>query len=246
MIKFITNLPALFIPKIKCLVLTDLHIGLEHELFRLGVVIQPQAEKFKEKISELIKLTKAKILVILGDVKHKVPGISYREMKEIPKFFDSIKADIHITLGNHDSYLKKLLEKKVKFYSSRGFKLKKYGFFHGHAWPSEEVIKCDYIFMGHIHPIIELKNKFGFKSLERVWLKGKLKKDVIENKYKCKTGKLNLIVLPAFNKLLGGVIVNKKLEGNISPIFKKKFIDMKKLKVYLIDGTFMGELDNII
>lgn len=241
--------PALFISEEKILVIADLHIGLEHELYASGIVIPPQAEKFSKLINKLIKATKAKTLVIVGDVKHEVPGISYREMKEIPKLFSSLteKTKVIVCLGNHDTYLNELAPKEVKIYSSRGFKIGEYGFFHGHAWPSKKLMQCDYLFMSHIHPAMEFRDKLGYRAMEQVWVTGKLDKGLVKRKYKIKKcGKLKTVILPVFNRLLGGVALNSTVEkGLIGPLLANKFLDIQKSKVFLLDGTFLGNVDNL-
>lgn len=248
-IKFLTNFPALFLEKKKILVVSDLHIGLEYELFQSGIIIPSQAEKFIKIIDDLLQRTRAKSLIILGDVKHKVPGISFREGREIPKFLEKMskKVVIRITLGNHDTEIKEIAPKKVKIYSSRGFKLGKYGFFHGHAWPSKELMQCDYLFMGHVHPAIEFGDRFGYRALEQVWVDGKLEENLIKKRYKIKkVGKLRTIILPAFNHLLGGLALNKTVkEELIGPLLANKLFDVDRAKVYLLDGTFLESIENL-
>jgi putative SbcD/Mre11-related phosphoesterase len=249
MIRFIRDYPALFIPKEKILVIADLHLGLEHELFKSGIVIPPQAEKFKKIIDYLIRQTKAETLMILGDIKHKVPGISFREMKEIPKLFLHLVKEIKIVCvkGNHDDNISSLLPKEVKIFSSRGFRIGKYGFFHGHAWPSKKLMQCDYLFMGHVHPCLEFRDSFGYRSIEQVWIKGELDKNLVKKKYKIKkTGKLEIIILPVFNKLLGGVAVNKVASKElIGPLLSNNFLNVKKSKAYLLDGTYLGKIEKM-
>jgi putative SbcD/Mre11-related phosphoesterase len=249
MIRFIRDYPALFIPKEKILVIADLHLGLGHELFKSGIVIPPQAEKFKKIIDYLIRQTKAETLMILGDIKHKVPGISFREMKEIPKLFLHLVKEIKIVCvkGNHDDNISSLLPKEVKIFSSRGFRIGKYGFFHGHAWPSKKLMQCDYLFMGHVHPCLEFRDSFGYRSIEQVWIKGELDKNLVKKKYKIKkTGKLEIIILPAFNKLLGGVAVNKVASKElIGPLLSNNFLNVKKSKAYLLDGTYLGKIEKM-
>lgn len=248
-IKIITDCPALFVSDKKILVITDLHLGLEYELYKSGIIISPQAKKFQKILDKLIKMTKAETLIILGDIKHEVPGISYREEKEIPKLFNYLTERVQVICckGNHDTHLHEILPKGVKIYSSRGFKLGVYGFFHGHAWPSKKLMRCDYLFMGHIHPAVEFKDKFGYRFLEHVWIKGKLNKELVKKKYKIKkTGKLQTIILPAFNKLLGGVAVNLAADEElIGPLLANKFFDINKSKAYLLDGTFLGDIKKL-
>ena len=245
-IRFVKDFPALFIQEEKALVISDLHLGLEHELFKAGIFIPPQAEKFKKSIEFLIKTTKAKTLVILGDIKHKVPGTSFREMKEIPKLFSSLikKVKVVCVKGNHDDKISSLLPKEIKIFSSRGFKLGKYGFFHGHAWPSKSLMRCDYLFMGHFHPCIEFKDSFGYRIVEQVWVKTRINKVVAKKKYKIKnTGKLEVIIFPSFNKLVGGLILNRIEKSELArPLISKNFIDLKNSNFYLLDGTPLGKI----
>jgi len=248
-IRFITDCPAVFIPEKKALVIAELHLGLEYELYKSGVTIPPQGERFRETVDKLIEQIKAKTLIIVGDIKHKVPGSTIREDKEIPKFLNSLKEKIKIVLvkGNHDDQIEEIIPQGVKVYSSRGLKLGKYGFFHGHAWPSKKLMDCNYLFMAHIHPAIEFKDMFGYRSVLHVWLKGQLNKELIKKKFKIKkTGKLITIVLPTFNNILGGVAVNKVAEKEaIGPLFKNKIFDMNSSKAYLLDGTYLGAIKQL-
>lgn len=248
MIKFIIDYPALFISEEKVLVIGDLHIGLEHELYQSGIIIPPQAKKFSKIINKLIKATKTETLVILGDVKHEVPGISYREMREIPKFFSSLvdKIRVIVCLGNHDTYLKELALKEVKIYSSRGFKIGKYGFFHGHAWPSKKLMECDWLLMSHIHPAIEFVDKLGYRNIEQVWVRGKLNVKLVKKKYKIKKcGKMQTIIFPTFNRLLGGLALNSTFNKEYLGPLLVNIINVDKCKLYLLDGTFLGNVKHL-
>ncbi|MDI6798655.1 MAG: metallophosphoesterase [Candidatus Aenigmarchaeota archaeon] len=246
-VRFIADFPALFITDKKILVISDLHVGLEHELFRVGVVIPPQAEKFQKDIDHLARITKAKNLVILGDIKHKVPGISYREEKEIPKLFSNLieKFQVICVRGNHDDNISTLLPKEVKIYPSRGFRIGKYGFFHGHTWPSKKLMQCDHLFMGHTHSMIQFKDKFGYRIIEPVWMRSRIYRDKIKEKYKVKrTGELEVIIVPAFNRLLGGTSINVKTASDelLGPLLKNNFIDIDNAELYLLDGAYLGKV----
>jgi hypothetical protein len=248
-IRFLADFPAIFITDKKILVISELHLGLEYELYKSGIRIPSQRRKFEETIGQLIELTKAKILVILGDIKHKVPGSTIREDVEIPKFLESLRQKIKVVLvkGNHDDRIEGIVPPGIKIYGSRGFKIEKYGFFHGHAWPSKKLMVCDYLFMGHVHPAIEFRDSFGFRSVLNVWLKGRLNQKLVEEKYKIKkTGKLNAIVVPTFNNILGGAALNRITEErHTGPLFVNKVFDVDNAKVYLLDGTYLGILKSI-
>ena len=250
MIKFIENSPSLLIEEESILVIGDLHIGLAYELQKGGLNIPKQIPNFEKRIEKLLKKTKAKTLIILGDVKHEVPGINYPEMVDIPKFLERLskKVDIHICKGNHDTHLEKIVSNKIKIHSSGGFRIKNYFFYHGHEWPSENFLNCSHVLLSHVHPVFEFKDKFGYKVTRPVWLKIKVKKNNFFKKYKTnKLGKIEIILIPSFNKLLGGFPINNaNSEENIAPIFRNNIIDLKNSEIYLLDGTYLGKLKNII
>jgi len=247
-IKLLVDYPAAFVEEKKALVITDLHLGIEQDLFRSGITINPQAEKFAKVLNNLIQQLRAKYLIILGDVKYEVPGTSLRELKQIPKFFDALEdVKIFISKGNHDAGLEDILPSYVSLRGSRGFRMHEYGFFHGHAWPSKSLMQCDYLFMGHLQPAIEFCDSFGFRSIEQVWLKGKLNREKVKERYKTKkVGRLNLLILPSFNKLSGSLILNRTPPSELlGPVISKGFAELERFNVHLLDGTYLGKLGSI-
>ena len=69
----------------KTLVIADLHIGLEYELRKKGIFIFSQYEKMKNRIISLLEKTKAKRIILLGDLKHNIPRATFEEYRENPK-----------------------------------------------------------------------------------------------------------------------------------------------------------------
>ena len=247
-VRFITDYPAAFIPEIKTLVVAELHLGIEYDLYKSGIYIEAQRKTFLKTIERLVKMTKAKKIILLGDVKHKVPGSTIREDREIPLFLQELSKTLKVILvkGNHDDRLEEIIPSGIKMVSSHGIKIGKYGFFHGHAWPSKKLLSCEYLLMGHIHPALEFVDKFGFRSIEQVWVKGNLNQEKVKKKFDMKkVGKLNLVILPVFNKMLGGVPINKiKRQELIGPILSSDLVDLEKSNIYLLDGTYLGNLKN--
>jgi putative SbcD/Mre11-related phosphoesterase len=224
--------------------------GIEYELYKSGIKIPSQVAEMKKNIFDLIKKTKAKHFIILGDVKHDVPGISYQEIKEIPELMKELskKIKVDLCLGNHDTYIKQLSPEEIKIHESEGFKIKKFGFIHGHAWPSKELLSCDCLISGHTHPIIQFTDKFGYRIIEPVWIKNRIDKEKIKKRYRVETtGNLELIIMPAFNHLLGGTPVNVKRNNDelLGPLFRNDFVDMENTELYLLDGTYLGKLKEL-
>jgi putative SbcD/Mre11-related phosphoesterase len=226
--------PILFIRKINSLAITDLHFGIENELRKKGINLPNQKEKFLRILREAKEETKAKRLIIIGDVKHKVPGISLSELKNLKEFFEELTKDfkVIVTKGNHDDRLEDILE-NVKIFSSRGFRINEFGFFHGHAWPFSHLWNCKYFIVGHLQAAVEIREK-NVKEIKKV---------IIKSKPKIKKGNVKeIIVLPSFNDFAGNFIINKNKE--LTGIFQR-IIDPENSEVFLLNGISLGSIKDL-
>lgn len=231
---------------IRILLVADLHIGIEAELREKGINIPSQTEKIASKLYSLITNNSIDELIILGDVKHNVPLTSKQELYEIPSIFEKLNAAvkrIHVTPGNHDGKLKDLIPKWVDFYSSKGFVYDVVGFFHGHTWPSKEVMYCPKVIMAHEHPTIQFVETLGGVDYRQCWVKANLNQK-IANKY-YPDSKSEIVIIPAFNDLCGGTALNDQESKFLSPILTNKLVDMDKADIYLLDGTYLGKLEDL-
>ncbi|MGC8993547.1 MAG: metallophosphoesterase [Candidatus Aenigmatarchaeota archaeon] len=226
--------PILFIRKINSLAITDLHFGIENELRKKGINLPNQKEKFLRILREAKEETKAKRLIIIGDVKHKVPGISLSELKNLKEFFEELTKDFKVIVakGNHDDRLEDILE-NVKIFSSRGFKINEFAFFHGHAWPFSHLWNCKYFIVGHLQAAVEIREK-NVKEIKKV---------IIKSKPKIKKGNVKeIIVLPSFNDFAGNFIINKNKE--LTGIFQR-IIDPENSEVFLLNGISLGSIKDL-
>jgi hypothetical protein len=229
----------------KTLVITDLHLGIEYEIFRSGITIPSQVEKIEKKLDLIIKQNKVKHLVILGDLKHQVPNISWQEYNEIPKFLEHFsKIKVSVIKGNHDGDIERLVPKKVDVHETSGFKVKDVLLTHGHAWPSKEDMKAKYLVMGHVHPAIEFFTE-KFRSVEPCWVKCEVDNKSLEEKFGVKTNFKQGIVMPSFNHLIGGMAFNSKSFEPLGPLLKNEVLKWKEGEIYLLDGTFLGRLNEL-
>ncbi|MFH1327512.1 MAG: metallophosphoesterase [Candidatus Bathyarchaeota archaeon] len=266
--------PALhFMDTEKTLVVTDLHLGFECELAQMGINLPSQTSKIRDNLIKLLENSKPNRLIILGDLKHSIPNISNQEWQEIPQFFESISekvAKIELIPGNHDTGISRFLRAGLKIASDRGLllgKKEKIGFFHGHAWPSPKLFEADYWATGHSHPVIQFKGMFSFRTIRPVWVKipldgekiasaflkhrnvklnGKNPTNVLRDKFGVEVKCTNLIVMPAFNDLLGGLALNAKNQEELKgPLLKCEGADLNRAEVFLTDGTFIGTLKDL-
>jgi hypothetical protein len=72
------------------LVLADVHLGIEHDLYYSGVNIPSQIARRLDRIVAYIEEVKPDRVILLGDIKHNVPRTSYQEEDEVPYFLSEI------------------------------------------------------------------------------------------------------------------------------------------------------------
>lgn len=234
--------PALFIKNEKILVISDLHIGIEEELKEYGLHSGSQTEKLLENITEICKKYNPKDIFLLGDIKHNIPSSTIQERKDVKKFLERIKGfgKIHILPGNHDGNIDKIVPKEIIVHPSNGISIDNIGLIHGHRWPKKEIIECEKIIMGHTHPTIMLTDRMNFKIYEPCWVKTKLIKSRVKEKFSVEKN-TEIIIIPTFNSLCGGVAINK--DGIVGPF--SKIIDIENSDIYLLDGTLLGKVKDI-
>ncbi len=229
------------------LVIADLHIGIEHQMFESGAKMPSRTDDMKHRLLKLLADTGAERLAIAGDVKHSVPLSSFQESREIPRFFDELLAvvdNIQIAPGNHDGHLSRFLPEGVVLHSSKGFVLGDAGIWHGHAWPSAEVMASETVIFAHLHPVALFVDNLGTKGTAKCWLRGKWSKKRCAEKYE-KVGK-EFILMPAFNDMCGGTYMNEKNARLFGVVARNKLANIQNAEMYLQDGTQLGKVrDNL-
>jgi len=224
------------------LLLSDLHYGVEAEMLRGGVWIPNRSTARTEKVLKLIKQTKSKRLILLGDVKHQVPHNSKQQRTDLEQFFMATTriATVEIIPGNHDGGLKDIAPSEVIFHKSTGSVIGNIGLSHGHAWPSQEVMNSELLVMGHEHPALSFRDRLDKLHSEPCWLRAPM----IEHEKYDKVPK-QLIVMPAFGELAGRTMNREPLKG-LGPILRNGLADLSKARVETLEGLDFGELGSLI
>lgn len=220
--------------------IADMHIGIEMALRRAGFNIPSQLPKISSAVESLASY--ADRLLILGDVKHRITHATHREDREVRAIMqDIMKAfkAVMVTPGNHDGGLKGLMPEGCEVTAAHGTVVDGVGAFHGHVWPSDAVMASDRIVMGHVHPSVLLENSFGGRANEKCWMRAKLsKRRVLERYSACP---LELIVAPAFNPLITGSPINAPGGGRLGPLLRNDLVNERSMDLYLLDGTNLGK-----
>jgi hypothetical protein len=230
----------------KVLVAADIHLGIEYELWLGGANIPSQTKRILAKLQSYIEMVRPDRLVLLGDIKHNVPRMSWQERDEVPAFLGSLleKVDVDLVPGNHDGGLADLVPPDIRMLPASGYLLDNVGYFHGHSWPDVELFRSEMLIASHIHPTIRLIDPLGYSSIEQVWVRSPVDSALLEKHYGCGLKSPPMIIVPAFNELCGGrplnVIYGDCDRGPIS-----KMADLDLAEIYLLDGTHLGRLDKI-
>lgn len=180
MIKLIKNHPA--IQYKDYLVIADLHLGIEREYWEKGYEMPSQKEELLKRIKKIKGKTEK--LIILGDIKHNIPLITYREEKEIPEFINELKKifnEVIIIKGNHDGNLERLTP------CMKEYIIDDVAFIHGHT-VSKQALQAKKIIAGHMHPVFTYKNHLGINQSMKCFII---------------TPKI-IIIMPAFTELSAG------------------------------------------
>lgn len=276
-LKPIGSEPALLLRhgKERVVVLGDLHIGWEVTLAQQGIHIPSQTGRMLARLKTIIEKEKPTGLLMLGDVKHSVAAAELEEWRDVPEFFEALLKlvpSIRVILGNHDGNLEPLTPSQVELIPATGIALwKHFGLFHGHAWPAPEILGCQTLILGHLHPAVTLRDPLGYRLTRPAWitascdpfklLEGSLKAAgvhgkgeaarILFEKYRVKPLATKCVFVPPFNDFLGGRPVNaKRIEEHhvgesLGPILRSGAVDIEGAEVHLLDGTYLGHVKQL-
>ncbi len=237
------NVPALTVGS--ALVIGDLHIGVESHMRAKGFHIVSRTKEMLESIEGAADDCVGR-LVVIGDVKDSVPGSTKQEYAEIPDFFERLfeRFDIiDVVRGNHDTGIEGFLPGRVKVHPATGMRLDDVGLVHGHRWPSQEVMACRTLVMAHNHPAVMFVDGVGKIMTEPCWIRGRFKAGssdaypVLPERF---------IVVPAFNRMLGGSPMNSEDVEPIGPILGSELVDFDGSRLYLLDGVDLGRRSDLM
>ena len=221
----------------------DLHIGLENEMRVRGVHVPSQTFRMEK---ELVGLAEGHDgIVLLGDIKHQVPGSSKQEYLEIPRFFTALKkaySEVHLVRGNHDTNIEAMLPEGIHIHPATGFVMDDVGFVHGHTWPSPKVMSKKYLVMAHNHPAVIFEDSMHTNQIEPCWVRCRFRESATQRYLELPK---EVIIVPALNRNLGGSPINFENPRLLGPFFSQDLIDLDAARVYLMDGVFLGNVGSL-
>ena len=229
--------------------IADIHLGYERSLGKKGIIVKSRTGEILLTILKILEQEKPNYLVMVGDIKDELFGASPGTAREMELFFHKLQGSVKniiVVKGNHDGRIEELLPDTIQMVGPRGWIVEGIGFFHGHSWPSADVLESPILVTAHNHPTFAsiLAGERYFYHPSRI--RGKLdavkaiehypeaKRDRIEN--------AEIIVMPSFTKTGKGVVVNKD-RVFLGPVLGNGFLCEKLSKAYLLDGTDLGYID---
>lgn len=266
-LEIIKNEPALLLHEgsRRVLVVGDLHIGYERVLFKQNYYSTNLATRITTQFEQLVTELDPTEIIILGDLKHSIRDFSKQEFQQIAQLLLNLQQNAAVTIirGNHDADLELVVPDATQIISSRGFRLrfksKHVYLLHGHAIPSADILSCDSLIMGHIHPAITISTLKEKSSIHRVWVRTGWKPTIIEalrnwlgedtfgsedNVIK-KVLQMKVLIIPAYLDLLQGHILNadsSKLQQG-TPLFRH--LSQENAEIIMLDHTPLGLLSQL-
>ena len=243
--EFIEEGPALVIEgEQRMLIVADLHFGIEADLAAHGLHFKSRSELRLERLHKVIDTTKPDELVLLGDVKHSIPSLTWQEYHEMPKILDSLRTrlPLHVFPGNHDIGIERFLldgESRPK----DGAVLDGVGYLHGHMIPSPE-LAGHLVVIGHHHPLLSLRDEVGCALQSPAYLRAGVESGDPGKKQSVKSSlPSRVLFMPSFNEIAGYDILQiiKKPFSPLSRLMKKE-----ECEIILADGTYIGPLRALI
>lgn len=234
---------ALHLPDAQAVAVGDVHVGLETDLSQAGVHLPSQTSRMRARLEAILARTQAKRLVVIGDLKHKVPYSTRQEIRELPGFFRGLPAKVELVPGNHDVDLEGLVE--VEVHEATGIRVGDVALLHGHTWPGEEIMGARTVVTCHNHPAVLLMDELGHRHKEPAWIRAPFT-DKARERYPALPEDAQMVVMPAFNELTGGTAFNA-LEGArlLGPIFNNGLVDADAGRVFTLDGVELGTVGSL-
>ncbi len=243
------------------LVITDIHLGYEKDLTeKTGAVFPYQHEKILDRVANLVSKHSVNIICVLGDVKHTITVDCSYNWEVVPEFMMGLSklANVIVIPGNHDGDLVALLPRDVVLGDVHGIVIgspeNPVGLLHGHAWPSNDLLRSKMLIVGHNHPSVRRVKNVSIPELGRadrhrsagivpVVIRSTLDLDCIRRNMgvlEMDDGKSVLVTLPSFNELISGIYINRPNARFIGPLFENQCADLLSSEVFSSDGIFLG------
>jgi len=224
------------------IVAADIHVGSETCGVMNGITLNAKflIQNINNRFLKLAKAMKANGVILLGDFKSSVSGITPLERSIVPAVLTSISqyAEVYLIPGNHDSFMSYIAPNNVNLISSRGMVLGDILLIHGHTMPSTIRSSVGRIIMGHIHPIFLKPN--NVVNGQRIWIYIKARKQAV---FSDGDGFLEILIMPSFYSSPNTSLrynIRKPMSPIIERVIKNKAVE--EMLLLTLDGSIVADL----
>jgi len=243
-LEFLSSGPAVVIEnEERILVIADLHFGIEADLAAHGLHFRSRSEARVDRVLKTIDEADPDRLVLLGDIKHSIPSLTWQEYHEMPKILATLRDRVPIVVfpGNHDIGIERFL-KEDEIRPKEGAVIDSVGYLHGHMYPAPE-LAGHLLVIGHHHPQISLSDEVGCALQAPAYVRAEVD-----------SARLGLAVpgqgetparalfVPAFNEI-AGYDISRIVNDPFSPV--SRCMKKDSCEIILADGTYIGPLRGI-
>lgn len=236
--RFLYNAPAIL--HRKAIIVGDTHFGMEQRLRRRGIYDEGFSERLFQKLKALVAEHGAERVIFLGDVKDEITMLDRRTEDILSRL--SMLCKVTVVRGNHDGGIER--SGAVEVEPAGGIVFGGLGLVHGHSWPDDALMGCKHIVMGHQHPMISIRDAFGKAHREAAWIIAPGDEGSLAARYKGFDRSIRLILMPAFNPLVGSTLNHDEKE-HLGPLLNNKLFKLDDAIVFRLDGTCLGKFENI-
>lgn len=232
----------------RALVVSDVHLGLGGSRERPAGPPEASADGMASELLRRMAETGARELLIAGDVKHPIVGTPPALRRVVFDFFARLLSEgvsVEVVLGNHDVGLVRHLPKEVVVHPPSGVVRSGVGIFHGHRWPSDEVLRSERLVAGHLHPGFRLAATGNDpEGKRRCWVRAELAPSPPRKRTRRHAipNASEIVVLPAFNPIAGVESLNRERPARGRSFLFRRFLSRGVPRAYLLDGTDLGPL----
>ena len=231
----VADLPVLYVPRFRTLIVADIHLGFEEEMSSKGIYLpRVQLKKACEIVERAASITRANTLIVAGDLKHKFEKLGRREAKDVREFVEfatKIFDRIVLVRGNHDTFVYWLRRKYgIEIYDKLW--LGDILVVHGHR-ELDPYDNPKIVVLGHEHPSITLRDVLGSLSKVPCFLVTPLRRGCIA------------VVLPACGVYQSGTPVTTMRETYLSPILRMEAVLEEAQPFALIEGEGLFALPRL-
>ena len=188
-------------------------------------------------------------LIFAGDVKHPIVGGTAATRRAVLAFFESLRdagLTTEVVLGNHDVGLAGMLPPEVRVHPPTGLVRAGLGIFHGHRWPSREVLAQPTLVAGHLHPGFRMAPSAEAPGAkQRCWVRTRFPPAPAprgRRRSPRRFAAAEMLVLPAFHPLSGTESLNRSRPSRGRSFLFGRFLAFGESRLYLLDGTDLGPL----